>query len=184
MIVKIALALALTAIATLATIGCGGGSDAGTTTREVSTPVSTPSGGGNTGGSGGTIRPTWIDARVQGDAVSIPAREVDGGKMLHFKVTDGGATMAFMAYKLDGERHVRANVCPPCRSIGFSLSGDILVCDSCRTTFEASTGDGISGACRDYPKAEVAHVVSGPNLTMSMNDLVTASLNTERAGWP
>jgi len=181
MITKIALALALIAIVTLTAIGCGGGSDGGTTTWEVSTPTATPSGGGNTGG---IISPTWVDAQAQGDAVSIPASEVDSGKMLHFRVTDGGATMAFMAYKLDGERYVRANVCPPCGSIGFSLSGDILVCDSCGTRFEASTGDGISGACRDYPKAEVAHVVSGPNLTMDVDDLVTASQNTQRAGWP
>ena len=90
--------------------------------------------------------------------------------------------MAFMAYKLDGERHVRANVCPPCRSEGFSLSGDILVCDRCGTRFEASTGDGISGACKGYPKAEAAHVVSGGNLTMDIDDLVTAYQETQRAG--
>jgi hypothetical protein len=89
-----------------------------------------------------------------------------------------------MAYKLNGGRYVRANVCPPCRSVGFSLSGDILVCNSCGTRFKASTGAGISGACRDYPKAEVAHVISGDNLTMDIDDLVTAYENTQRPGWP
>ncbi len=104
--------------------------------------------------------------------------------MLHFRVTDQDANMAFMAYQLDGERYVRANVCPPCRSVGFSLSGDILVCNSCGTKFEASTGDGISGACRDYPKAEVAHAISGDKITMDTDDLINAYLDTEKPGWP
>jgi nitrite reductase/ring-hydroxylating ferredoxin subunit len=116
--------------------------------------------------------------------VSISTTGVDSGKMLHFRVTSQGASMAFMAYKLNGERYVRANVCPPCGSVGFSLSGDILVCDRCGTRFKASTGAGISGACRDYPKAEVAHVISGDNLTMDIDDLVTAYENTQRPGWP
>jgi len=179
MITKIILALMLISVVTLTAIGCGGGSDGGTSAGNVSGPTSTPSGGGNTGG---IVRPTWVDAQVNGDAVSISATGVDSGKMLHFRVTDGGTSMAFMVYKLDGERYVRANVCPPCRSVGFSLSGDILVCNSCGTRFEASTGDGISGACRDYPKAEVAHVVSGDNLTMDIDDLVTAYQNTQQAG--
>ena len=172
MMTKIALALVLISIAVLAAIGCGGGSDGG-----ISTPG--PSGGGNTGG---IIRPTWVDAQVEGNVVSIPASEVDDGKMLHFRVTGQGDSMAFMAYKLDGERYVRANVCPPCRSVGFSLAGDILVCNSCGTRFEASTGAGISGACRNYPKAEVAHVVSGGKITMGIDHLVTAYENTQRPG--
>jgi len=179
MITKIVLALLLVSVVTLTAIGCGGGSDGGTSAGNVSGPTSTPSGGGNTGG---IVHPTWVDAQVAGDAVSVSATGVDSGKMLHFRVTDGGTSMAFMAYKLDGERYVRANVCPPCRSEGFSLSGDILVCDSCGTRFEASTGDGISGACKGYPKAEAAHVVSGDNLTVDIDDLVTAYQETQRAG--
>jgi len=139
----------------------------------------------DTNGTGGIVRPTWIDAQVEGNAVSIPAGEVDAGKMLHFGVTAGqGDKMNFMAYQLDGERYVRANVCPPCRSIGFSLAGDILVCNSCGTKFEASTAEGISGACKDYPKAEVAHVISGDRITMATDDLVNAYLDTEKPGWP
>ena len=138
----------------------------------------------DTNGTGGTVRPTWVDAQVEGNTVSILTAEVDSGKMLHFRVTDQDANMAFMAYQLDGERYVRANVCPPCRSVGFSLSGDILVCNSCGTKFEASTGDGISGACRDYPKAEVAHAISGDKITMDTDDLINAYLDTEKPGWP
>ena len=146
---------------------------------------------GGTGGKSGTgevISPTWMSAeavQTKGDAVSIPAGEVDSGKMLHFAANFGeGTRQNFMAYISDGETHVRANVCPPCRSVGFSLAGDILVCDSCGTRFTASTGVGISGACKDYPKAEVAHTISDGTITMEMGDLLAAYQNTEKPGWP
>jgi len=145
-------------------------------------------GTGGTSGTGEVISPTWIGAEaldIEGDAVSIPAGEVASGKMLHFAITFGeGNRHNFMAYNLDGETHVRANVCPPCRSVGFSLAGDILVCNSCGTRFKATTGAGISGACKDYPKAEVAHAISGGTITMELNDLLTAYQNTEKPGWP
>jgi len=161
MIRRIALVLML--LATMAVVGCAGG---------------------ETGGTNGRVSPTWITAQQEGDTVSIPVSELDSGKMLHFRVTYQDYTMAFMAYKSGGEIYVRANVCPPCRSIGFSLDGDTLVCDSCGTTFKASTGAGISGACVSYPKAEVAHEISGDSVTMEMDDLVTAYGNTLYPGWP
>jgi nitrite reductase/ring-hydroxylating ferredoxin subunit len=105
--------------------------------------------------------------------------------MLHFKISTGSSgEQNFMAYDLNGEKYVRANVCPPCRSIGFSLSGDTLVCDSCGTRFSANTGDGISGACKDFPKAEVVTAINGDNYSMELGDLVAAYENTEKPGWP
>jgi len=146
---------------------------------------------GGTGGKSGTdevISPTWMSAEaleIKGDAVSIPAGEVDSAKMLHFAANFGeGNRQNFMAYISDGETYVRANVCPPCGSVGFSLAGDILVCNSCGTRFKASTGAGIDGACKDYPKAEVAHTISGGTITMEIDDLLTAYQNTEKRGWP
>jgi nitrite reductase/ring-hydroxylating ferredoxin subunit len=92
--------------------------------------------------------------------------------------------MNFMAYVLAGEIYVRANVCPPCRSIGFSLNEEILVCDRCATTFEAKTGEGIVGACVDYPKALVPYEIEDGNIVMSSTDLTTAYQDTIEPGWP
>lgn len=158
--------LVLMLLATIAVVGC---SNEGT---------------GGTGGTSGIVSPTWITAQQDGDTVSIPGSELDSGKMLHFGITYQNDNMTFMAYKLGGDYYVRANVCPPCRSIGFSLEGDALVCDSCRTRFEARTGEGISGACVNYPKAGVIHEISGDSVTMETDDLVTAYQNTISPGWP
>ena len=84
--------------------------------------------------------------------------------------------MTFMAYLFGGEVHVRANVCPPCRSIGYAIDeGEgILICDRCATLFEADTGEGIKGACVDYPKASVPYETSDGNILVTKADLMTA----------
>ena len=131
------------------------------------------------------VTATWIKAQVIGDSVSIPANEVKNDKIVHFSVPVAvGSELAFMAYELDGNLNVRSNVCPPCRSVGFSLSKDTLVCDTCRTTFKAKTGDGISGACVDFPKAAVSYQLTDGNIVMNGADLSAAYQNTIIPGLP
>jgi len=132
----------------------------------------------------GKVKATWIPAQVENDTVSILANEVRDNTIVHFYVPAESGDIAFMAYDLNENIYVRANVCPPCRSVGFSLDNDILVCDTCSTTFEANTGEGISGACVNYPKASVSYDVTDGSLIMDSNDLVTAYQNTYQAGLP
>ncbi len=131
------------------------------------------------------VKATWIKPQVADDAVSIPVSGVNDNKIVHFNVAVAlGSEMAFMAYDIDGKLNVRANVCPPCRSIGFSLSKDTLICDTCRTTFKAKTGDGISGACVGFPKAAVPYEISNGKIVMRSNDLLSAYQSTNEPGWP
>lgn len=132
----------------------------------------------------GPIKATWIEPQAVDDTVSIPVGEVENKRNVHFKVETQDGNMTFMAYILDGEIYVRANVCPPCRSIGFSLKEATLVCDRCATTFEAKTGNGIKGACVAYPKAAVAYEISDGNIVMKSVDLITAYQDTIEPGWP
>jgi hypothetical protein len=124
--------------------------------------------------SGDPISATWIEPQIAGDTVSIPLSEVEDNLNVHFNVETQGEDMNFMAYVLDGDVYVRANVCPPCRSIGFSLED--------ATTFGAETGDGISGACVDYPKASVPYEASDGNIVMQGADLVAAYEDTLEPG--
>lgn len=132
----------------------------------------------------GPIKAGWIEPQVNGETVSIPQSEVEKNWNVHFKVDVQGSTETFMAYLLDGKIYVRANVCPPCRSIGYSLDKDILVCDRCATRFKAKSGDGIDGACVNYPKASVAYEVTGGNIVMKKSDLLVAYQNTLKPGLP
>jgi nitrite reductase/ring-hydroxylating ferredoxin subunit len=131
------------------------------------------------------IKAAWITPQISGDSVSFPVSQVDANAIIHFKVPiSAGKPLTFMAYEIDGNLYVRANVCPPCRSTGFSLNGDTLVCDTCRTTFQAKNGEGIKGACVDYPKAEVAHELNNGEAVMVADALLTAYQNTMEPGMP
>ena len=127
---------------------------------------------------GEPIEATWIEPQVLGDTVSIPVSEVEDNWNIHFNVETQGEDMNFMAYVLDGDIHVRANVCPPCMSIGFSLEEAVLICDRCSTTFGAENGEGINGACVDYPKASVPYEIDGDNIIMKGTDLIAAYEDT------
>jgi len=130
------------------------------------------------------IKATWIEPQVVGDTISIPVSEVENNWNVHFNLETQGSNMTFMAYVLDGEIYVRANVCPPCRSTGFSLKEAVLICDRCATTFNAKTGEGINGACVGYPKAAVAYEINNGNIVMKNTDLITAYQDTAKLTQP
>ena len=144
--------------------------------------LSTVACSGNSAQSNEPIKATWIEPQVVGDTVSIPVSKVENKKIIHFKFGTQDKDTTFMAYKLSGELYVRANVCPPCRSVGFSLQKDILVCDTCMTTFEAKTGEGIEGACVDFPKASVPYEIIDGNMVMKDTDLIAAYQDTIEPG--
>lgn len=140
--------------------------------------------GGASTASAEPISPQWVQAFPAGDTVTLPLADVEKYGNVHFKVVADGNTAAFMAYQGADGIVVRANVCPPCRSQSFSLAGEVLVCDTCASTFEADTGDGIQGACVDFPKASVAYTTADGNIVMTKADLFTAFQNTLEPGQP
>jgi nitrite reductase/ring-hydroxylating ferredoxin subunit len=139
---------------------------------------------GGSAGNGMPIKATWIQPQVGGDNVSIPVSEVENHRNVHFRVETESGDMNFMAYAVNGQIHVRASVCPPCRGIAYSLENDVLVCDMCATTFRAATGDGIRGACVNYPKAAVPYDTVTGSIVMNKADLIAAYQDTLEPGWP
>lgn len=130
----------------------------------------------------GPIEGTWIQAEVDEDSqtVSLPISELEDNWNIHFNLETTEGDVTFMAYIFNGEIHVRANVCPPCRSIGYALDENeqLLICDMCATLFDAETGAGIKGACVDYPKASAAYEISDGNLIIKGSDLLAAYQET------
>jgi len=115
-----------------------------------------------------------LEAVRDGDIVTVPLAAIEGAANGEFSVTLEDRLLDFMAYLVDGELFVRAAACPPCDSRVYALDGDELICEACATRFDAWTGEGIDGACIDYPKAEVAYEVGGGLVSMTTADLVTA----------
>lgn len=126
----------------------------------------------------GPIEGTWIEASVNSanQTVTIPVADLEDNWNIHFNLETSDGEMNFMAYIYEGELHVRANVCPPCRSIGYALDEreSLLICDMCATLFNAGTGAGIEGACVDYPKAEVQYQIADGQVVMNLDDLTEA----------
>ena len=132
-------------------------------------------------GMSGPVEGTWIEPQVNENKVSIPVSSVDRYTNVHFKVNTDIGEVSVMAYKLDDEVQVRSNVCPPCGSIGFTLTDGVLICDSCGTVFDAVTGEGIQGGCVAYPKESIPYTVSDGNIVMDLDDVVTAHKKTVEA---
>lgn len=130
----------------------------------------------------GPIKAKWIEPQINGSSVSIPVSEVKNNWNVHFKITKQGSNLTFMTYVLDGEIYARASICPPCKGLSYTLDSDILVCDTCATTFKAKTGAGIKGACVNYPKAAVQYKIVDGNIVMNEADLVNAYQETLKAG--
>jgi hypothetical protein len=126
----------------------------------------------------GALKEKWLEPQVSGDTVSIPVSDVRNNWNTAFKMVNKGSTLNFMAYVLNDEIQVRANVCPPCKSIGYTLNNDVLVCDTCGTTFRATNGSGIQGACVKFPKAAIQYKVVNDAIVMNINDLVSGYQKT------
>jgi nitrite reductase/ring-hydroxylating ferredoxin subunit len=129
-------------------------------------------------GSAEPVEATWISPMISEDTVSIPLEAVDKNTNVHFKVNTASGELAVMAYSLDDKIFIRSNVCPPCGSLGFALDRSTLICDTCATTFDASTGMGIEGACVAYPKEDIPYTVSDGNLIMQLDDVMNAHRET------
>ena len=133
--------------------------------------------------SGGLIKAKWVTAeKTDNDTLFVQTSDVKKNTIIHFKYNIASRDSTFMAYELDGNIFVRANVCPPCGSIGFSLQKDVLVCDTCATKFNARTGNGTSGACVNYPKSSVAYETDSGKIIMKVNELIKAYQDTLRPG--
>ena len=178
--VVIALTMSLLLVLTLSLAACSGPTSA-STPAVTATPAQTTAPTHSSKPSG-PVDAKWIDAQVNGDTVSIPESEIENNWNTRFEVQAADGNISAMAYVLDGVIYVRADICPPCRSRGFTLNGNILDCDSCHTKFNASTGDGVSGACVNYPKASVSYTINDGNVMMSKADIVTAYQNTLKPG--
>ena len=182
----IALGISLLLIPALLLAACASPTSASIPTNtptpaETVTPVQTPTPTHSSKPSG-PVDAKWIDAQVNGDTVSIPESEIENDWNTRFEVQGADGDISAMAYVLNGVIYVRADICPPCRSRGFTLNGNILDCDSCHTKFNASTGAGVSGACVNYPKDSVSYTISDGNVVMSKADIVTAYQNTLKPG--
>ncbi|MDW7673381.1 MAG: Fe-S-containing protein [Bacillota bacterium] len=77
-----------------------------------------------------------------------------------------------MAYISPAGRVVVAvSLCEPCQSESFHISGNELVCDTCRTKWLLNDLRGISGGCLTYPPEELNYTVDEGYINILEADL-------------
>lgn len=125
-----------------------------------------------------TAKTVSVKAQTDGETVSVPVSDVDNFINTRFLLETPTDTLSFMAYEYRDQLYVRADICPPCRSESFTLTKGTLVCDSCRTVFNAETGVGVKGACVKYAKQAADFEVKDGNILIKEADLISAYQNT------
>lgn len=106
---------------------------------------------------------TVIEATLDGEWLTIPLAAVDDYGIVYFEAeNDEGFQVPLMAYVgPSGRVFAGSSMCEPCRGRTFSLAGETLVCDACRTTYTIEEHEFISGSpvCGKYPPVSMDPVV-------------------------
>ncbi len=106
---------------------------------------------------------TVIEATLDGEWLTISLAAVDDYGIVYFEAeNDEGFLVPLMAYVgSSGRVFAGSSMCEPCRGRTFSLAGETLVCDACRTTYTIEEHEFISGSpvCGKYPPVSMDPVV-------------------------
>lgn len=97
---------------------------------------------------GKVISMTTITPEIKEGNVVFPLNEVDNNNIVYFELENSEAELVpLMAYITpSGRLFVGSSMCEPCRGRTFSLAGETMVCDTCKTTYNIETQEFISGA--------------------------------------
>ncbi|SCY45552.1 Fe-S-containing protein [Alkaliphilus peptidifermentans] len=101
------------------------------------------------------ISMTPVEPIIEDGQIRISLDEVDQNNIISFEIENNqNELVPLMAYITpSGRIFVGSSMCEPCRGRTFSLAGETLVCDACRTTYNIENHEFISGsvACGSYP---------------------------------
>lgn len=115
---------------------------------------------------GRLVSMTDIEPEIVDGEVRIPLNVVDENDIVYFEIAnDQDELVPLMAYITpSGRLFVGSSMCEPCRGRTFSLAGETLVCDACKTTYDVESHEYLSGsvACGSYPPVNMnARVENG-----------------------
>lgn len=117
-----------------------------------------------------------IEPTIENEQIRIPFRTVDENNIVYFEVeNDEGTLVPLMAYITpSGRLFVGSSMCEPCRGRTFSLAGETLVCDTCRTTYDIETHEFIAGAraCGSYPPVYMEPEIENEEIIIDLKEVL------------
>ncbi|QNO13439.1 DUF2318 domain-containing protein [Alkalicella caledoniensis] len=126
---------------------------------------------------GEVIAMTVIEPVIEDDKVLIPLQTVNENNIVTFEIAnDQGELVPLMAYITpSGRLFVGSSMCEPCRGRTFSLAGDTLLCDTCRTTYTIEDHEFISGAvaCGSYPPVNMNPTINQGTIEIDLQEILS-----------
>lgn len=125
---------------------------------------------------GRVVSMTRVEPVVENGQIKIPLAEVDENNIVFFELqNDQGTLVPLMAYITpSGRLFAGSSMCEPCRGRTFSLAGETLVCDNCRTTYTIEDHKFISGAaiCGSYAPVYMNPVVTDGMVVIDQQEVL------------
>lgn len=131
---------------------------------------------------GRLVSMTRVEPVIEDGLIKLSLNEIDENNIVYFEVENNeNQLVPLMAYVTPtGRLFVGSSMCEPCRGRTFSLAGEALVCDTCRTTYAVETHEFISGsqACGSYPPVNMNPVVENGTITIRLEDVLNWRIRT------
>lgn len=125
---------------------------------------------------GRVVSMTRVEAAVDREWASIPLELLESEDIVSFEVENNdGFMVPLMAYITpSGRIFTGSSMCEPCRGRTFSLAGETLVCDTCRTTYTIESHEFISGStdCGSYPPVYMKPSVENGMVSIAIDDIL------------
>jgi uncharacterized membrane protein len=105
------------------------------------------------------------------DAVRIPLKTLDSGKVLFLSLESEGRQLYYFALKSrDGAYRAALDACDVCyrTNRGYRQEGDQMVCNNCGQKFACDKIGEVKGGCNPHP---LARGIEGQYLVIKMSDI-------------
>lgn len=125
---------------------------------------------------GRVVSMTAVEPDIDEEWVNIPLELLEEKEIVYFEVENNeGFMVPLMAYITpSGQIFTGSSMCEPCRGRYFSLAGEALVCDTCRTTYTIESREFISGSrdCGSYPPVYLTSKVENGLVSFALQDIL------------
>jgi hypothetical protein len=125
---------------------------------------------------GRVVSMTKVEPIIGSEQASIPMELLEANEIVYFEVTnEKGFAVPLMAYITpSGRIFTGSSMCEPCQGRYFSLAGETLVCDTCRTTYNIETHQFIAGSqdCGSYPPVFMKPTIENGMVGIALDDIL------------
>lgn len=119
---------------------------------------------------------TEVSPVIEDGEIRIPLDVVDQNNIVKFEIENNeGLAVPLMAYITpSGRLFAGSSMCEPCRGRTFSLAGETLVCDTCRTTYTIEEHTFIAGAqaCGAYPPVNMNPEIVDGTVIINLDEVL------------